>query len=250
MSPVASLSRVVPLPWDSRHFGFPIGRLEGGTEGLEAALAEADAARIRLLVARVEVSELEEVERLEEHGFRLADTLVRYARELPPGPGEAHTELRIRPAAPGDAGEVERLAAEAFEGYPGHFRNDHRLDPRLADLVYVRWAVSACREPESGSRMFVVELEGRPAGFGLVSRAAADTAEGALYGVGRSARGRGAGLALLQATMQWAAANGFGRMVVYSSAANPPPHRVWLRGGLLPGGGLHTLHRWRDGTRR
>lgn len=247
MTQVVTASRVVPLEWDSRHFGFAIGRLEGGIEGVEAALAEAQRARIRLLLARREVSEIDEVQCLEQHGFRLADTLVRYAQVVPGISAEGAGGVRIRPAAPGDAAAVEALAAEAFEGYPGHFRNDQRLDPRRADLVYVLWAKNGCLS-SGPSQMFLAELDGRLVGLGLVTRAGAGVAEGELYAVTREARGRGIAGRLVHATLQWAQAQGFGQMVVYSSVANPSAHRVWLRAGFVPAGGLYTFHRWLDGA--
>jgi GNAT superfamily N-acetyltransferase len=243
---VTAPARVARLEWDSRHFGVEVGRLEGGADGLAEALADAARGGLRLVIARVEAAEPGGVARLEAHGFGLADTLVRYERApAPPPPVRART-VRVRPATPEDAAAVEALAAEAFEGYPGHFRHDPRLDPRRADEVYVRWAVNACREAGEEAWLGLAEAGPRPVGFGLVTRAAADTAEGALYAVARAARGRGIGGALLAATMDWAAARGFARMTVYSSLANPPAHRVWLAAGFAPAGGLHTLHAWLD----
>jgi GNAT superfamily N-acetyltransferase len=245
MSARALASRVTPLSWDSEHFGVAVGRVEAGVEDLAAALAEADAAGLRLLIARAEASDLAAIQSLERSGFRLADTLVRYARALP-APTSAISPV-VRPARPADAPAVEAVAAEAFDGYPGHFRNDTRLDPRLADRVYVRWARSACEAARPETGLVVAEEGGRIVGFGLVEDAGEETAEGALYAVARAARGRGVGAALLAATMRWAA--GFRRMTVYSSLANPPAHRVWLAAGFVPAGGLHTLHRWAEDAR-
>jgi GNAT superfamily N-acetyltransferase len=242
----APAGRVVRLAWDSDHFGVTVGRLEGGREDLGGTLAEADAGGVQLLIARADARDTALVQSLEAHRFRLTDTLVRYERTLDAVGG---VPAVVRPARATDAPAVEAVAAEAFAGYPGHFRNDARLDPRRADLVYVRWAAGACQDQDPASAMFVAEEGGRAAGFGLVQRAAPGTAEGALYGVSRAARGRRLGGALLAATMEWAKQGRFERMTVYSSLANPAAHRVWIAAGFAPAGGLHTLHRWSEPER-
>lgn len=249
MSPSAiSASRVVVLDWDSRHFALAVGRLEGGIDGLEATVGEADREGIRLLIARPEATAIDHVHCLERVGFRLTDTLVRYERTVARRRGDVSKGVAIRPAGLNDAPCVEGLAAESFENYPGHFRNDPRLDARRADLVYVHWAKNACVSRDGEHRMFIAELDHRAVGFGAVECAESEVAEGTLYAVAPGVRGRGVAGALVQATVEWADARGCRRMFVYSSVANAVAQRVWLRAGFVPAGGLHTLHRWADGV--
>ena len=246
MTTVIASPRVVRLAWDSTHFGVAVGRLENPASpaGLDAALATARAEGIRLVVARLEAADLESVQRLERAGFRLADTLVRYERVLDRGARtHARTAVAIRPARVDDVAALERVAREAFQGYAGHFRNDPALDPSRGDEVYVRWAANACRETPADAAMFVAERGHAVVGFGLVVTEG-EVAEGALYAVAQAARGDGVGAALLDATLGWAQDRGLRRMTVYSSIANPSAHRVWIRGGFTPAGGLHTLHGW------
>ena len=254
MSTTAATARIVPLEWDSAHFGVRVERLEGGARGVGPALAESAAGGVRLVIARVEARQLATVHELEAHGFRLMDTLVRYERALVGEPADAAPVRgrpggpadRVRPVTVHDASAVREVAREAFTGYVGHFRNDPRLDPDLADRVYVEWAVGQCGGPDEARGMIVAELDGRVVGFGLVVRETSETAEGVLYAVASAARGRGLGGELLTATSRWAQGARCRSMSVHSSLSNPGVHQVWLRAGFAPAGGLYTLHRWSD----
>ena len=70
MSTTAATARIVPLEWDSAHFGVRVERLEGGARGVGPALVESAAGGVRLVIARVDARQLATVHELEAHGFR------------------------------------------------------------------------------------------------------------------------------------------------------------------------------------
>ena len=69
--------------WDSEHFGIKIGRYSAHTlEDICSDIKQAKTDGYELLIARIPTDCLDIVNKLERHGFRVKDTLVRYRISL------------------------------------------------------------------------------------------------------------------------------------------------------------------------
>jgi len=130
---MADSLRISPL-YEER-FGVRVALLDTVTAaGLEEVLNRCAAEEVRLLIARCATEDMPTVHALEAAGCRLMDTLLYFRRSLaegaPPAPATGDRGA-IRPARPEDAPRIEKIAADAFSGYGGHFHADPRLDRGL-----------------------------------------------------------------------------------------------------------------------
>lgn len=156
------------LPWDTQFFGVPMGRLDfvlrGGGESrsahasaIAAFLTRCREAGIRHVSARVDVADGVGVAVLEDHGFRLMDTLVTYISH-PKRPAPRHVKAMgtIRAFAPGDLEAVLDITRDAYEGFRGRFQLDPHLPRERSEALYVEWA-RACCDGRMADRVYVAD---------------------------------------------------------------------------------------------
>jgi hypothetical protein len=137
------------LAWDSAFFGVPMARVDyllaserkQAQPALAVILDEMRSRGVRHVSARADVADIELTILLESYGFRLMDSLVTYTtrpRKEPPNP--VREVGVIRDFHPGDAEELVRIAAEAYQGFRGRFHLDPTIPDERADAFYVEWA--------------------------------------------------------------------------------------------------------------
>ena len=169
---------VSPLDWDSDYFGLRMARLSVMVTAeqsaqvfsvadklLSTALGAACHRGVQHLSLRVDVEDIGLVHALEEHGFRLMDTLVAYAFHM----GRNHLpEIRpkydLRLYRPDDYDAVLDIAATCFKGYPSRFAVDPHIPKERAQNLYREWAINCCREVFA-DEILVAERKGRVIGF-------------------------------------------------------------------------------------
>ena len=231
---------------DSQRFGVIVARGDlSSLEEISAAEVFCETHRIELAMVRVPTEETAVVQTLERAGFVLTDTLLVFRRELFGRPiPRPLCSARIRAPRPGDAEHVRRVAEQAFQGYRGHYHADPRLPTAACDELYADWAYRGCVDSAVADHVVVAELEGEVAGFGLVRRAEADAADGTLYGVAPADRGRGIYPALVSAAMRWARRQGCRVFLESTQVTNRASQKVWARLGFEISESFYTLHRW------
>ena len=223
-SPVRSACVFRELPWESEIFGLSMARLDCllGTDVDPDALrllvdAVIDAARgagVDHLAARVDIADWETIHALEDHGFRLMDSLVTYIyRHNEPTPRDVRNMGLLRPYAPRDRAQVLEIAAESYADFRGRFHNDPHLSKERATAMYVEWA-RRCVDGDWAEEVFVTENgRGYLHGFATfrriepVSRVGRVEVHGGGLGGCRSDR-PGAYMGLLQAAAKWIHARG------------------------------------------
>jgi GNAT superfamily N-acetyltransferase len=224
---------------DSRRFGRRIARvLVESAAQARAAVAQAREEGVEMLIARCPAHRLEAAQELERGGCLLMDTLVYYtgktARFLEAPPG-------VRFFGEGDLAPLEAVARDGFSGYRGHYHADPRLDGAAATEGYVeRFRLST---GDARFAIFVVELEGRAAGF-LTLNHSQDPADIELNAVAPTAQGRGLYDALVKAAGCAARERGRLEITVSTQLDNLAPQKVWVRNGLEPHHALYTFHGW------
>lgn len=202
---------------------------------------------VHLLIARLPTAAMALTQALEAAGARLADTLVYYTRKRLDGSAPAlPAGYRWRLATPADADAVERLAGLTFAGYAGHYHADARLDRAAADAVYADWAANSCRSAAVADAVIVLEDESGLAAFATLKDRGQGVFEGVLFGVHPQHQGRGLYNGLMQLAQHWAAARGFGQMLVSTQVTNLSVQKVWCRLGFEPSASYYTLHQWFD----
>lgn len=234
---------------DQARFGITVARARVITaDDVERALVFCHERGAALLIARCPTSELATAQCLEEAGARLMDTLLYYSGEI----GKVSTpadsgNVLVRTLEPGEAEQVEAVAAEAFKEYYGHYHADPRLDRATCDEIYTDWAYRSCLSKEVADEVLVAVLEGEIAGFATLRLVGSEEGEGVLFGVAPAAQGRGVYRSFMLEAVQWFAAMGVKRVLVSTQITNLAVQRVWVRLGFEPAGSYYTFHQWFDG---
>jgi len=209
-----------PHPWHSEVFGRPMGRIlhlvnymEPETVGpplLDALLADARAAGIEHLAARVDGQDWPNVHLLESRGFCCVDCSLKLARrldDLPPESREKESdEIEIRPIEPTDLEAIQRIAARSHTH--NHFYNDPSLSRERAAVLFQEW-LRRCTRGIAAFMLVATDADSRVVGFvTALSNVALARVVGVSVGiidyivVDREVAGRGVGRALLQAALR------------------------------------------------
>lgn len=244
MSPDAPM--VVLSPLDRERFGIETAKASHvSLETLPAVIDFCRAHDVILLISRCLTSELQAAQAMERQGFGLMDTLVYYARSLSKTPVPTDSgQAALRPVRPGEEGTVQAVAANAFQGYMGHYHADPRLDRTQCDRVYTDWAYRSCISREVADEVLVAEVEGAIAGFATLRLNGPEESEGVLFGVASWAQSRGIYRSLMIRGMEWSVAQGATRMVVSTQITNIAVQKVWTRLGFEPSRSYYTFHKW------
>jgi GNAT superfamily N-acetyltransferase len=202
--------------------------------------------RVRLLIARCNTEDLGAAQNLEASGARLMDTLVYFARSVDPREPEPTPPVPVRLHREGEAEEIQRIAADAFRGYTGHYHADPRLDRAACDAVYASWAHRSCLDAAVADRVLVAELEGRLVGFLTLKARAPGEQEIVLNAVSPQAQRHGVYRSLVLGAIAQVRAEGATRVIVSTQVTNVAVQRIWTRLGFEPDHSFYTFHLWLD----
>ena len=231
---------------DEARFGIRVARNHALTaETLEETLAFCREQAIDMLIARTPSQAIRFVQQLEALGFQLMDTLVYYRRDLTRTPiPEPQDAALIRPVRSGEEAAVRAIAAQAFQGYYGHYHADPRLDQAACDAAYISWAERSCLDRSVADEVLVAELDEQLVGFATLRRNTSTQGEGVLFGVAPSAQGKGIYRSFIVHAMQWCLENGMNETVVSTQITNLAVQKVWVRLGFEPMQFYYTFHKW------
>jgi hypothetical protein len=242
MDVIAEPARLSRL--DSDRFRMRIARAEDVTAArLPALLDFCRAESVAMLIARCSVDDAAAVKAMEQSGFLLMDTQVRYGRSLEDGPPlPAPDGFPLQELGAGEASAAADLAREAFRDYNGHYHNDPRLDPSLAAEAYASYAERCCNK-EAADVVLGAYLDGRLAAFGAFT-GGERSAVLVLGAVSARARGHRLYGRLTVAGMRWAQERRARRLEAATQVTNLAAQKSWIRAGMEPMGYQHTFHRW------
>jgi len=260
---------ILPLDWDSEHFGLSCARLGPCCTApaadpnlrcalyariLDHVLEVAAASGVRLLHRRLLSSRDDEIRALQTRGFLLADNVVTLTRDLRRMPGRRLEPpgVRFRRAVLEDC---ERIAEIGTHSYGlSRFVRDRRLGAEKGYDVYARWARALVDEAPAGgdkagrgSELWVCEAEGVLAGYagiGLESELGIVTLE--LFAVAPEVRRRGIGTCLLEFVCAQASARGADLVEASTWINARGAMAVYQRAGFQVRDSLMSFHRWLD----
>ncbi len=240
-------SRIYYSPKDEERFGARTARAVDVTEkSVPGIFKFCRENRIELLIARCRASEIRAAQALEREGCFLADTLVRYVRNLVKIPiPELSGRFAVRPAAEEEDAAVGRIAADAFNGYGGHYQADERLAHVPAAEIYASWAVNSCRHRDHIHDVLVAELRGKVVGFITVRLNSPAEGEGHLAGAASAAGKRSLVMRDLSiGSMNWFRSRGATRCIASLLITNRVMQKIMSRLDFEPGEFYYTFHRW------
>jgi ribosomal protein S18 acetylase RimI-like enzyme len=233
---------VEELAWDSAFFGFPIGRIRGGSPSeaeLSLATSECRSRGIRCAYLLCAVDAVESITLAIRHGFRLIDIRVTLDREVPSATPDAFGSRRARSE---DVSELMRLTGPGFDR--SRFFVDGRFPRERVEALFARWIARDLESTEG--EVAIVEREGRIAGFasGLVS--ADGTAQVGLVGVAPGFRGLGVGRQVMAGLLKLLANRGGPKVRVVSQGGNRGALRLYEECGFRMSSMDVWLHWWSD----
>lgn len=226
---------VVEDAWLTGLFGRPVSRVEPGAD--VSTLPSPGFA-----YAKVPVSGVAEVSRLEAAGFRVVDVNMTFAREGGDVPAPAAAVVRVDAAL---APAVLDIAGGCFRY--SRFHLDPRVDDALADRIKREW-VRSYAEGRRGHSLWAVLDGGKPAGFLAVLTAESGGKTQAvidLIGVAKASQGRGLGRDLTRFFIREFSAHD--ELLVGTQAANAPSMRLYESCGFRASRAAYVLHRHAGG---
>ena len=233
------------LPWDTRFFGFPIGRLDSPRLRLADLATIEDWCgihRIECLYLLADCSCPETLESACEARFKFVD--MRYELEMP-----LKASGRMDPAHPAirtadkrDLPELEQMARQLHTNT--RFFKDSKFPRDRAAELYAEWIRVSCEKP-SGTVLIATTPSGALGGY-IACELDAATGNGqiGLVAVAESSRGQGLGRALGNAGLRWMAGRGASVVSVVTQADNLAALKLYTTMGFSVARVATWFHRW------
>jgi GNAT superfamily N-acetyltransferase len=247
------LDLLVPLAWDSEHFGFPVARLSVPGDDIATAaagLAEARRRRIALVYWQVPPDVVVPPALLAEFGGSLVDRKATFAGDLAAverSEAGAGGVWWVREYPPGPASDAMKELAVAIGAF-SRFARDPLFPREKFVSLYETWIDRSTRRELAD----VVIEAGTPGSgpLGVVTASAAErVATIGLIGVAAAARGKGLGDLLLRVIHHWMVAHGAAQTRVVTQLDNAPACRLYQRGGYHLVDVKAFYHFWPPGGR-
>jgi ribosomal protein S18 acetylase RimI-like enzyme len=139
---------------------------------------------------------------------------------------------------------VRAIAAQAFQGYYGHYHADPRLDQAACDAAYISWAERSCLDRSVADEVLVAELDEQLVGFLTLRFNSQQELEIVLNGVSSGAQKRGVYRDLVAHALKYALAQQAQQLIVSTQITNLAAQKVWVRLGFEPMQFYYTFHKW------
>lgn len=139
--------------------------------------------------------------------------------------------------------DIQEVISDAFASYTNHYAANPLIDPGVATVGYLEWALASAADPEH--RVFLQYAEGRPIGVAIVS-----VDDGVwdieLAGIVAGEQRRGHYSRLLSSLLAAADQHAAQRVIISTQSHNVAVQRAWAKLGFLPIDSIDTLHLVRD----
>ncbi len=232
------------LDWDSRHFGLKIGRVTG-SELTSHDLGQIDQWRrshgIDCLYLLAGIQQIEAIRLAELAGFGFTDLRVTLDRALP-AVGQDGAHEAIRPFQAADLPALKQMARELHRD--SRFHVDTRFPQDRSEALFATWLEKACGDP--GHRVFVADVDGRPAGYIACQRVNEVWGQIQLVGVDTTVRNKGLGRQLVDCALNWLATNRATHVTVVTQGRNITALRLYQKRGFLTSSIGVWYHWWRN----
>jgi dTDP-4-amino-4,6-dideoxy-D-galactose acyltransferase len=242
-------SRLVPLSWDSAHFGFPVARLEKVSDERLAfeLLKQARRQNIVLVYWQLDSTQEAPSDLLTEFAGRLVDWKATYHSTFsaPAGPGSVSAPRGVciqEHSAPIACSQLHALAIAA--GAYSRFRRDPAFPPDKFLSMYTTW-IDRSVQRQAADAVLVAQSEAAGELLGMVTIAVqAGMGIIGLLAVAAAARGQGIGSALIAAAHAWLAERGWNQCRVVTQRDNVPACRLYERCGYRCQAVVPVYHFW------
>jgi hypothetical protein len=236
-----SLSKI-----DQKRFGIVTAKATlNENDDIQGLIEKSIHDQVKFLIIRTPTTALNIVQKLEQEGAFLADTLIYYIkRKLEITECILPTGYTMRLANSEDADRLEQLALETFKDYSGHYHSDPNLNNQDCNLVYSSWAASSCIDKNTADSVILIEKNKEITAFATIKINNPDEIDGILFGVSPEHRNKHLHMSLMKLSQNWGVNNGYQRMITSTQITNTVVQKNWCRSGFEPYQSYYTLHKW------
>jgi GNAT superfamily N-acetyltransferase len=229
------------LDWDSRFFGFRIGRVTSERltpENVSSVLSWCEQEEIKCLYFLANSDDAGTVRLAEGCGFHLVDIRITLRRSLTGDGDFGGTQLAggVRFATAADIPALRAIAAKSH--HDTRFYTDTGFPPALADELYATWIEKSCQG--MADVVLVVTDGDRSAGYATCQLEVGGCGRIGLMAVDGEARGHGMGSALIDGAISWFTGEDVHTVTVVTQGKNAAAQRLYQRSGFL----THSLQLW------
>jgi dTDP-4-amino-4,6-dideoxy-D-galactose acyltransferase len=238
------------LTWDSEFFGKRIGRIQGEhltTAKMSEIQAWITAEQLDGVYFLAAADDALTVRLAEDHGFRLQDVRMTFARDfretLPAVALEGELTLRLAQSA-----DVEALRATARSAYQHtRFYNDPHFSAAQCAALYDVWLTRSITDPTYADSTFVAVWQAQAVGYVACHlRPATHTGTIGLVGITEQARGQAIGQKLVLTALHWFQQQGMTQVEVTTQGRNIGAQRLYQRCGFLTQSVALWYHWWKE----
>jgi RimJ/RimL family protein N-acetyltransferase len=224
------------VTWDSHIFRAPVAQiLQLDLYGLEDVATDFSTyqswvreQKISMVSCRLEHQRLRESMLLEEHGFRFIEMVLHpYIKHLQSLIFPADT-LQITPAVSSDLIDISAIAETAFSYERFHL--DYRLNPTIGNKRYGSWVTNTLKHKTQ--RLLKVSDGDRLIGFFIIESVARNSIYWHLTAINPEWQGRGYGLRVWRAMLNYHKTLGFDKISTTISARNIPVLNLYAKLGF------------------
>lgn len=230
---------------ESNRFSVKCGRLQiSSVEEIRSAIQSADQQNYQFLSVRIPTNNVELVQKLENFGFYIADTLVYYKRDISTIEGEPvqwHSCLNMSHLER----DVVAITELAFKDYPSHYAVDSFFSKSDVEEVYLDWARRSCVDRQVATDVIGQFVDDQLVAFASV-KDQTKYSEILLAAVHPQYQGQGLLQKLLAAAAAWAKAHGHNEIYYSTQIQNIAAQKALARQGWEMSHSLYTLHRRKE----
>jgi spore coat polysaccharide biosynthesis predicted glycosyltransferase SpsG/GNAT superfamily N-acetyltransferase len=232
--------------WDTSFFGTKIAYLtpQRLTEPMiQYALQRCRLWNIECLYYLSDCHHAQSVALAEQYGFHFVDIRLTFEYDLvknglPNQPSVG--DVVMRPHRLGDVPALKKIARTAYLDSRYYF--DQRFPEERCEAFYVEWIEKSCYGYVD--KVLVAELDGQPVGFITCRVKSPFVGTIELVGVDSKWRGKGLGVAVVEAALQWFADRGIERVTVVTQGRNYAAQRLYQHCGFLTESTQLWYHKW------
>lgn len=229
------------LDWDTAFFGQRIARVHGNRldeTRVRDILVWCVDQRIDCLYFLADSADGQTSRLAETYGFHLMDIRVTLEARLDKLPPRSPSSI-IRPGTPDDLDALRLVARSNHQD--SRFYYDPGFSRERCDALYETWLEKSFHG--YADIVLAADLDGQAVGY-ITCKNTANGGDIGLLGVSADYRGRGLGRLLIDAALDWCAAQGHERVSVVTQGRNANAQRTYQRCGFLTQRVELWYHRW------